>query len=108
MKCFRKNKILKLLFLTILPCFSCFCFWDDIMEEVFKPVQDNIIYIWDSVSSVWKTILQEKESEIKVVQDKVSDANDEAESLQTELDENKELMKKLMDVQYQCQLKLNY
>ena len=60
MKCFRKNKILKLLFLTILPCFSCFCFWDDIMEEVFKPVQDNIIYIWDSVSSVWKTILQEK------------------------------------------------
>lgn len=61
-KIFKKYKIFSLLSVILLSIltFSCFCNWDDIMEKVFQPIKNNIIYIWDSPSSVWKRILKEK------------------------------------------------
>lgn len=62
MKFLKKNRILNNLFIFVLSFIIIFpfCFWDDIMEQVFRPVQDNIIYIWTDPDTVWTTILRER------------------------------------------------
>ena len=61
MKLFKQNRIFKLLFLFVLPISTFFsCVLGDIMEQVFDPVQDNIIYIWEKPADVWRTVLQKQ------------------------------------------------
>lgn len=61
MRKFKNIKIFKSFFiLPILTIFS-FCFWNDIMYNVFSPSLNNIIYIWNDVNTVWRTFLQEQQ-----------------------------------------------